>query len=73
MTQFLEEQKILSANQFGCRKGHSTQSALLYLLQSIKTGADKGLVTILVLFDLCKAFDSVNHKILLQTLKHYNY
>ena len=72
MSTYFYENKLFAPNQTGCRPGYSTQSAFLYLLQDIRSGIENNQVTVLVSFDLKKAFDSVDHNILLFTLKQYN-
>ena len=54
--------------QSGFRKGHSTQSALIKLSDDIRVGMDRKQVTMLLLFDFSKAFDSVCHVTLLRKL-----
>ncbi|XP_011859007.1 PREDICTED: uncharacterized protein LOC105556520 [Vollenhovia emeryi] len=66
---FLTINKILDPRQSGYRQNYSTQTALLRLCDDIRQGIDRGLVTILVLFDFSKAFDTVSHKLLLTKLK----
>ena len=72
LSNYLETQKLINPYQSGCRSGYSTQSALIYLLQDVRNGIDKGEVTILVLIDISKAFDSVDHFTLLKSLKDCN-
>ncbi|XP_066590786.1 uncharacterized protein [Prorops nasuta] len=54
--------------QFGFTSGRSTQDALIKLTDFVRLGIDKRMVSILVLFDFSKAFDSVNHIVLLKKL-----
>lgn len=69
ITSFLETNKLLNFQQSGFRQFHSTQTALLRILDDIRQGIDQGLVTILVLFDFSKAFDTLNHTQLLLCLR----
>ena len=68
---FLENNNILFKNQFGFRKNNSTIFALLQITEKIRETIDKGKFGCGIFIDLRKAFDTVNHKILLQKLDHY--
>ena len=68
---FLESQKSIYNLQFGFRQKHSTNHALLSMTQQIKDNIDKGNLAVGVFVDFQKAFDTVNHKILLRKLDHY--
>ncbi len=61
---FLEERDMLYCHQSGFRKFHSTDTCLSYLNDLILKGNDKGLLTGMVLIDLQKAFDTVDHNTL---------
>ena len=63
---FLDENEILYRFQSGFRKNFSTDSYLSYLNDKIATGFESGLYTGIILIDLEKAFDTINHKILLK-------
>ena len=65
---FLLENNILYKYQSGFRGNHSTDSCLSYLNDKILEGFDNGDITGMILIDLQKAFDTINHKILLDKL-----
>ena len=68
---FLENHKILFENQFGFRKKHNTTHACMALTESIRNALDKGEFAAGIFVDLQKAFDTVEHKILIQKLNFY--
>lgn len=65
---FLEETSILSRYQSGFRKKHSTVSAALKVLNDIIEALDLKKVCAALFIDLSKAFDTVDHNILIDTL-----
>ena len=68
---YLEVQKILYPLQFGFREKCSTTHALISITESIRQSIDKNEFGCGIFIDLKKAFDAVNHAILLAKLNHY--
>jgi hypothetical protein len=68
---FLEEQGCIYENQFGFRKQHSTTHALIDLTEDIRQAIDNNTFSCGVFIDLQKAFDTVDHDILLKKLEYY--
>lgn len=65
---YLAEKKILPKTQSGFRSGYSCTTALLQVVDDIIGATDQGLCTILILLDFSRAFDTLNHEILLSLL-----
>jgi hypothetical protein len=63
--------KILSSHQFGFRDDHATDQAIFSLVDTILEAMNQKLVVAGIFCDLHKAFDSVNHEILLKKLQFY--
>ncbi len=66
---YLKDNSILSSTQFGFRANRSTEMALTKFTDSILEHMDKKQVTGVVYLDLKKAFDTVNHQVLMKKLK----
>ena len=71
LTNFLRISKLLLSHQFGFRDGYSTNHALTSLTEIIRKTLDEDKFACGVFINLQKAFDNVDHGILLSKLNHY--
>ena len=70
---FIETQNLYNINQSGFRKGHSTNTLLLKLRDDIRTAMNRSEVILSILIDYSKAFDTIDHRILLEKLQNMNF
>ena len=68
---FVEKNNILSEHQYMFRKNRSTELAITEFIDKITKAIDKGQYTIGIFLDLSKAFDTINHTILIKKLEYY--
>ena len=68
---FLNKHDILFQNQFGFRTKHSTMHAALSITDKVQKSIEEGQYSCGIFLDFSKAFDTVDHKILLQKLRNY--
>ena len=68
---YKECNKLFYIDQYGFRPGHSTEHAAARFVNELVVDMDNYKIPTSVLIDLSKAFDTLNHDILISKLKHY--
>ena len=68
---YINKFEIFNPAQYGFRKKHSTYMAMLNLYDKVSEAVDKNEFSIGVFIDLSKAFDTINHDILIRKLEMY--
>ena len=71
LNNFIEKNNVISESQYGFRANRSTSSALMDLIEQITDNLDNKQITIGIFIDLKKAFDTVNHQLLIKKLRYY--
>ena len=68
---YFNDNNLLYKHQYGFRKHHSTELAAIELTDKLFDNLDKKKIPLAVFIDLSKAFDTIDHDILLSKLQHY--
>ncbi len=71
LASFFDRNNLITDHQFGFRESHSTELAITTIQNDLLQNLDNNEITCAVFLDLAKAFDSVDHEILLKKLEIY--
>ena len=68
---YFQDNKLYCKNQYGFRRNHSTEYAALELIDRVILDMDKSEIPFSIFIDLSKAFDTLDHNILINKLQYY--
>ena len=71
LDKYIDKFSLLNDSQYGFRSEKSTALALMELTEEISSAMDEKMYTVGVFIDLKKAFDTIDHKLLIQKLQHF--
>ena len=72
-TQYMQQMQYMSYSITGFRKSHGTQNSLVVILEKWKRALDKGEYVSALFMDLSKAFDTINHDLVITKVKAYGF
>ena len=70
LSDYINRYHLLSGNQYGFQEGKSTQDAIAEVISKVYAAMDNSKPAICIFVDLAKAFDTVSHQDLLNTLEN---
>ena len=71
LSAYMETDRLFYSDQYGFRPGHSTELASVRFVNDLIQQIDTFNIPISILIDLSKAFDTLDHKIMLSKLRYY--
>ena len=73
MNEFMNTFSKINESQFGFRQNSSTNDSLNYLMENITNNLESKLLSAILSIDLCKAFDTIDHELLILKMENYGF